>query len=574
MKIDNLKINAYGKLENKEIEFSDHINVVHGNNESGKSTLLKFISNIFYGTSKNKKGKEFSDYDMYKPWGAEEFSGKIAYTLDNGEKYEVFREFGGKKNPKIYNEQKEDVAKQYTIDKNEGNQFFTEQTGVDETMFLSTVVSMQQEVKLDKNVQNALVQKVANLASTGDDSVSYKKAQEKITKKQIEEIGTNRSQGRPINIIKEEKFRVQDEIGKLENFKERKKEIEYEKEEKQDKISEIEANIRLIRKVKAIKEKERLGQEKIKIAEDLKQKEEHRKKELELQKNEIERNIQKVEYVKEIKDRPISKTKRNAALGMAALGIAVVIIGIIIKNIIIAAIFGVELVVACIWLFTEINKIRKVKKKQASKKIEIQKQQLQKQEAIKQAQEEMKKVEAEINVLQNNINEGEKQIQESKQNELTEIALEKEKLNAEAERTKIEKLFNIANIGYELEKQEEEKNRKKLEYHSLELEENKIFPELEKVALLDEQLEEINEKEKELEEKNKAIELTREILEIAYQKMKQNVTPKLTQELSKNIQEISGGKYSKINLHEEEGIIVEKENGEYVEAEKLSVRNN
>lgn len=118
MKIENVKINAYGKLENKEIEFSNHINIVHGNNESGKSTLLKFISNIFYGTSKNKKGKEYSDYDKYKPWNTEEFSGKISYTLDNGEKYEVFREFGGKKNPKIYNEQKQDISKQYTIDRN------------------------------------------------------------------------------------------------------------------------------------------------------------------------------------------------------------------------------------------------------------------------------------------------------------------------------------------------------------------------------------------------------------------------------------------------------------------------
>ena len=113
-------------------------------------------------------------------------------------------------------------------------------------MFLSTLVSMQQEVKLDRNVQNALVQKVANLASTGDDNISYKKAQEKIYKKQVEEIGTNRSQGRPINIVKEEKFKIQDEIGELENFKIRKQEIEVEKEEKQREIEQIEKDIYLI----------------------------------------------------------------------------------------------------------------------------------------------------------------------------------------------------------------------------------------------------------------------------------------------------------------------------------------
>ena len=193
MKIKKLKINHFGKLEDKEIQFADHINIVQGNNESGKSTLLKFIANIFYGASKNKKGKEFSDYDRYKPWSQEEFSGRITYTLDNGEKYEVFRDFS-KKNPTIYNEQLEDISKQFTIDKTYGNQFFIEQTNVEENMFYSTLVSMQQEVKLEQNTQNAMVQKVANLAGTGDDSVSYQKALDKINKKQLEEIGTTRSQ--------------------------------------------------------------------------------------------------------------------------------------------------------------------------------------------------------------------------------------------------------------------------------------------------------------------------------------------------------------------------------------------
>ena len=109
MKINKLKINSYGKLKNKEIEFKDNINIVYGKNESGKSTLLKFIQNSFYGISKNKKGKEYSDFDKYSPWTEEEFSGKLEYELDNNEKYEIYRDFK-KKNPKIFNEKKEDIA--------------------------------------------------------------------------------------------------------------------------------------------------------------------------------------------------------------------------------------------------------------------------------------------------------------------------------------------------------------------------------------------------------------------------------------------------------------------------------
>ena len=169
LKIENIKVNSFGKLKNKEINLSNGINLIYGKNEAGKSTLLKFIQNIFYGTSKNKKGKTFSDFELYKPWDDEEFSGKITYKLDSGEKYEVFREFG-KKNPKIYNEQLEDITKNFNINKNTGSEFFYEQTNVDEFMFLSSIVSMQQEVKLNMQDQNVFVQKIANLASTGDDT--------------------------------------------------------------------------------------------------------------------------------------------------------------------------------------------------------------------------------------------------------------------------------------------------------------------------------------------------------------------------------------------------------------------
>lgn len=150
MKINNVKINNYGKINNKEIDFQKNINIVYGKNEAGKSTILNFISNCLYGISKNKNGKELSDFEKYKPWIGEEFSGRIEYELDNNEKYEVYRDFS-KKNPKIYNEEKEEISKQFNIDKTRGNEFFYEQTKIDKELFLSTLLVGQQEVKLRKN---------------------------------------------------------------------------------------------------------------------------------------------------------------------------------------------------------------------------------------------------------------------------------------------------------------------------------------------------------------------------------------------------------------------------------------
>jgi len=68
MYIKKIQVNNFGKLKNKEIDLKNGINVIYGENESGKSTLLCFITSMFYGINKNKNGKEISNLDKYTPW--------------------------------------------------------------------------------------------------------------------------------------------------------------------------------------------------------------------------------------------------------------------------------------------------------------------------------------------------------------------------------------------------------------------------------------------------------------------------------------------------------------------------
>ena len=269
MKIQKVKINAYGKLKDKEIELKDNINIIHGKNEAGKSTLLKFMVNTFYGISKNKNGKDYSDFEKYKPWEGEEFSGKIEYQLDNQENFEVFRDFK-KKNPQIFNEKKEDISKNFNIDKSKGNEFFYEQTKMDEKLFLSTIVVNQEEVKLEKSEQNILIQKIANLVGTGDDNVSYKRAIDRINRRQLGEIGTERSREKPLNILLRENQNLEEEKQKLEKFKNSKYEIEENKNNLLEKFSNLEMELEFLNKIKKIYENEKIENEKIKIKENIK----------------------------------------------------------------------------------------------------------------------------------------------------------------------------------------------------------------------------------------------------------------------------------------------------------------
>lgn len=565
MKINKLQINAFGNIENKEIELSENINIVYGKNEAGKSTCLKFIVDSLYGISKNKRGKEFSDYDRYKPWNKEEFSGKLTYTLDNGKKYEVFRDFN-KKNPKIYDEQLNDISKEFTIDKTYGNQFFTEQTKIDEDTFLSTLVSMQQEVKLGKQEQNTLLQKLANLAGTGEDNVSYKKAMEKINKRQVEEIGTLRSQGRPINIIKEEKFKLQDAIGELEEYKEKQYEIEELKQHLEEKVKQDEEKLKLIKELKMLEETEKIEKQKIALNENILNENNEKIERLKLNKKELESKLNEINIPEETS----IKIKRNNVKNI--ISIVLIILGaflaVLLKNNSTCLILGVSIsVISLIFLLVfNIKNKKQIEKENKDKKEQINKAKAKKQEL----QSEIEKINLQIELLIKNSDEQARIIENTENLLKDKIENEKNKIAVNYEGQS----RNYSNITYELENTQNNINKNKLEIHSLELDRSSILPKLEKLANMEEELEELNEKEQNLIKLNTAMELAKQVLETAYTKMKENVTPKFTKNLSKNIEQISNGKYKNVRINDEEGIIVEKENGEYISSGNLSIRNN
>ena len=568
MKIESTQINAFGNLENKQIDLSENINIIKGNNESGKSTFLKFIVDMFYGISKNKRGKEFSDYDRYKPWNSEEFSGKITYTLDNGKKYEVFRDFN-KKNPKIYNEVGEDISKEFTIDKTNGSKFFVEQTKIEEDTFLSTFVSCQTEVKLEKQEQNILVQKLANLAGTGEDNVSYKKALEKLNKRQIEEIGTLRTTGRPMNIVKEEQFSLQDEIGELEEYKEERYTIEENKNNLEAKIQENEKKLEILKQINKIYEDKKIEEQKLEINQNLIKSYEEKVEKIKEEKDGIETKYKEITNI--INEKAEKEAKENKKslnvkkIGTVILFVISIIIGIIfIKNTLVSVI---AFVIGTISLITLIELLINKKKDNEFPKEESE-QQIKIKERLQLAKNEMDKMQAQIEMLNKSKEEKNAEIEKQKQEINSNI---EERLNRLREIYQLENAEFNSNISYNIEKMQEELNKNKLELHSLELDKNNIMPKLERLASMEEQLQELNEKETMLNKQNSAIELAKEVLEIAYTKMKENVTPKFTENLSKNIEKISDGKYKKVKINDEEGIIVEKQNGEYISAEKLSV---
>lgn len=568
MKINKLKINSYGKLRNKEIEFKDNINIVYGKNESGKSTLLKFIQNSFYGISKNKKGKEYSDFDKYSPWAEEEFSGKLEYELDNNEKYEIYRDFK-KKNPKIFNEKKEDISKEFNIDKTKGNEFFTEQTKIDEDLFLSTILSNQQEVKLEKSEQNILIQKIANLVGTGEDNVSYKRAIDRINRRQLDEIGTERSREKPLNILNRKIELLEEEKEELKKYKDLKYEIEENKNNLMEEILNYENEFNYIQEIKKLNENEKIEKEKIKIKEEIKN---NNLEKIKLNKNEInkienenkiilEKNNKKIEELKNKKN----KLKNKLIIIFILIIIINIIQFILIKNNIIKYIFLLTVPTVLIFIINKLkNKNNKIKiEEKNNKKIE------------EEINLEKNKYLNENNLLEKNEKELEKELNNLKNNYNLKINLEKEKIKNKyinkLNNYKINNLINSENINYEIEKIQKEINNRKIKLHELEIDKENIEPKLDNLSKIEEELVNNNEEKVNLKKLEQSMNLAKEILNKAYEEMKNTVTPKFTENLSTNISKITDGKYKHVNVYDENGMVVELENGNYVEASRLSV---
>ncbi len=618
MKIKNIKVNAYGNIENKDINLEEGINIIHGANESGKSTLLNYIISIFYGISRNKEGKALSDYEKYKPWDSNEFSGRISYKLENGEKYEIFRDFN-KKNPKIYNDKLEDISDRFETDKKDGSKFFIEQMGIDKQMYLSTVVSTQEEVRLDEKNQNMLIQKIANLAGTGEDNVSYKKALIKLQEKIRDEIGTNKTSQKPINIIEKEIVEINNKIVETEKYRNRKYEIDAEKEQILSELKELEQQKQILQELQNSMKSEEETKNRLEIREKNRKDNIAKINELTNQKNTInaeservqsaknhlqdiikghKENIEKlnseIEKIENEKEETQEKEKPSISFIVITVVLAIALICsiILIKNYIVSGILGVAIIANIVFYVINKNKqkVNKAKlrekinqeKQYKREKLENQKQQIianvnTTEKELEKQEEEEKQVNSELSMLKGQIilleKNNEKITEEIEQDNKAikeESNKNKQQIIEKYKEKNINDLLYINDYQNYISKIEETINNNRIRIKGLEIEYNTIVPQLDEMVVLEEKREADKEKLAELREKESIINIAIENLMDAYEEMKTTITPKFTKNLSESIQKISSNKYNKVTINDENGMIIENNRGEYVEAIKLS----
>ena len=93
MRIKRLVLSDFGKFHEQEFKLAPGLNIATGANESGKTTLRRFIRSMFYGLERERGVKaRKDDYTRYKPWGYGRFQGFLEFEAD-GKIYRLFRNF-------------------------------------------------------------------------------------------------------------------------------------------------------------------------------------------------------------------------------------------------------------------------------------------------------------------------------------------------------------------------------------------------------------------------------------------------------------------------------------------------
>ena len=153
MKIVRIKVDAFGKLKDLDLELDSHFNIIYGRNESGKSTFQDFIRCAILGMERKRGRISKDDYYMkYLPWeNKNRFGGSLYLEDEDGIEQTITRNFLDK-------------------DLDKATMEFTP------VLYDNTINIGQLQTRTQKQMAVELQQYLLNLSSTGDLSLNISKA--------------------------------------------------------------------------------------------------------------------------------------------------------------------------------------------------------------------------------------------------------------------------------------------------------------------------------------------------------------------------------------------------------------
>ena len=178
MKINSLYISAFGGIKNLSLDFSKGFNVVYGDNENGKTTIMSFVKMMFYGSERGASNLAKNIRKKYTPWDNSQMAGSIDFEVD-GKGYRLEREFRSSNSTDKTTLCDIALGTRQAVSGDVGVKFF----GISLAAFERSVFIGQFGFpESDTQAEGEINSKLSNIVSTGDESISFETVNARIQK--------------------------------------------------------------------------------------------------------------------------------------------------------------------------------------------------------------------------------------------------------------------------------------------------------------------------------------------------------------------------------------------------------
>lgn len=163
MYFNKLLVKNFGKFNNREIELKKGLNLIYGENESGKTTIKEFIVGMLYGIDKSRGlGARLDNYELRKPLDGRGYAGK-AYIQYNGRNHLIERSF------LRYNKKTTvmDIQSGREVKLRDKNSLHGTMFDIDKNTYVNTLCIGEHGAVPGKELANKLGNYLGNLSTTG-----------------------------------------------------------------------------------------------------------------------------------------------------------------------------------------------------------------------------------------------------------------------------------------------------------------------------------------------------------------------------------------------------------------------
>lgn len=226
MIIRHLHIDHFGKFKDYDIDFEPGFNVVYGQNEDGKSTLMGFIMMMFYGNSYSGKDITQNLRKRFRPWDGSPMKGMMRLEVDRIQ-YQLTRTFHASNSTddiQLRHAVTNDILK---LGKTPGETLFD----LNQSEFEKSVFVSQGGCIIGNTHNEGINERLTNMASSGDEDVSPDKIHARLEKARTDLVSKRGDKGRLVNI--------QGRLNRLHEARGKAEEEEKEKIDRQDHLAKL-----------------------------------------------------------------------------------------------------------------------------------------------------------------------------------------------------------------------------------------------------------------------------------------------------------------------------------------------